>query len=216
MSILETLSQKRPVFCSEADFQFAFAWEIQSYYKGAAIRLEYPTRTNASQHVDIMVRLGHEIYPIELKYKTASFAAGLDNGETISVKNHGAQDLGKYDFVGDICRLECFRRTIGGFREGYAVWLTNDRQYWHSPRYDTAGYYPFSVHEGAIKHGSMSWGSTMHSGSIKGRERPLNLSGSYLIRWSQYSRIASDNGLFMYSVISVPAEPPARSMSDIA
>jgi hypothetical protein len=42
-------------------------------------------------------------------------------GEPYYLKNHGAQDVGKYDFVKDICRLEAYRENIAGHKEGYAI-----------------------------------------------------------------------------------------------
>lgn len=41
---MKSLSEKRPIFHSEADFQFALAWEIQKEYPKANVRLEYPIR----------------------------------------------------------------------------------------------------------------------------------------------------------------------------
>jgi len=204
IAIIESLRAKRTVFHSEADFQFAFAWEIQTHYLDAAVRLEYPPPDDPTKYIDIIVRLGNDVYPIELKYKTKLFSTVL-NGEPYFLKDHGAQDVGKYDFVKDICRVESFRKHIVGYRAGYAIWLTNDPYYWNAPKSNTAGYAAFSVHGGAVKEGTMAWGASMNAGSIKTREKPLALSGSYRIDWCDYSRLETKNGLFKYSVISVDA-----------
>jgi len=202
VGIIEALRAKRGVFHSEADFQFALAWETQLFYPDAAVRLEYPPPDDPTKSIDLTVRLGTDVYPIELKYKTKLFNAVV-GGEPFFLKNHGAQDIGKYDFVKDICRVEAFRSYIAGYREGYAIWLTNDPYYWNAPKNDSAGYAAFSVHRGAVKEGSMAWGATMNVGSIKGREDPLFLSGSYHIDWHDYSRVDAKNGLFMYAVVPV-------------
>lgn len=41
LPVIELLRQKRPIFHSEADFQFALAWEIQRLYTSTVVRLEY-------------------------------------------------------------------------------------------------------------------------------------------------------------------------------
>lgn len=203
-TVLTQLKNERQIFHSEADFQFALAWELQKKYPNASLRLEYPPSNDPQKRIDILVRLGDDVYPIELKYKTKEFSAEV-NGEQYSLKEHSAEDLGKYDFVKDICRIEAFREHISGYREGYAICLTNDPLYWKEPKNDTAGYAEFSVHDGAVKSGSMSWGSSMSRGSTKDREDSLTLLGSYSIHWEEYSRINANtkNGVFMYTVVKV-------------
>lgn len=200
--IMEALRMKRIVFHSEADFQFALAWEIQLHYPDASIRLEYPPPNDPAKYIDILVWLDNDVYPIELKYKTRLLNAVV-RGEQYHLKNHGAQDLGKYDFVKDINRIESFSEHLSGYYKGYAIWLTNDSYYWNVPRNDTAGYSAFSVHNGAVKVGTMSWGANMTEGSIKTRERPITLSGNYCIDWHDFSRVDTKNGLFMYAVVTV-------------
>jgi len=38
--IVSNLSEKRPIFHSEKDFQFALSWKIQEMYENLKIRLE--------------------------------------------------------------------------------------------------------------------------------------------------------------------------------
>ena len=52
---METLKHRRPIFHSEADFQFALAWEIQSAYPRAQVRLEVCPRGQPAMHVDILM-----------------------------------------------------------------------------------------------------------------------------------------------------------------
>ncbi len=202
-AIIEVLRNKRPVFHSEADFQFALAWEIQLRYPTASVRLEYPPEGDPNKYIDIIVQFEGYIYPIELKYKTKQFHA-IAGGESFHLKNHGAQDLGKYDYVKDICRIETFSDHIIGYKQGYAIWLTNDPYYWNEPRSSDAGYTQFSVHHGVIKEGELSWGKNMGIGSIHGREKPLTLVNKYTISWYDYSMLNAANGKFMYALITVP------------
>ena len=92
------LKKKRQIFHSEADFQFALAWEIQRCYPDAKVRLEYcPAEIDPSMHIDILVIMDELWYPIELKYKSLK-CTKLVEDEIYKLKNHGAQDLGRYDY----------------------------------------------------------------------------------------------------------------------
>jgi hypothetical protein len=198
ISILETLRAERPVFHSEADFQFALAWKIKSINPTAEIRLEYPPPEDPRKYIDILVKDGNFVYPIELKYVTKKSHISVCD-ECFNLKEHGAQDCGCYDFVKDICRIESFKSLIG-FKNGIVIWLTNDPHYWNPPMSDSVGYAEFSVHEGAELKGSMSWKSHIGEGTIKGREKPLKLNGIYTTHWHNYSQHPEKNGLFRYAV----------------
>lgn len=153
---LESLAGKRPVFHSEADFQFALAQEIESVWRenggktGKAklsIRLEYPFRDNfygeRDKYVDIVIILddGNDciMIPIELKYKTAKLSctasAGSKNEEKFNLRNHSARDLAMYDCLKDIERIEKLVKNDNvDVREGYTIWLTNDMYYQNGPK----------------------------------------------------------------------------------
>ncbi len=74
--VLNDLASKRPVFWSEADFQFAFAWELQNELPQASIRLErrFDADDNTPMYIDIWVEYEGKVYPIELKYKTSNYS----------------------------------------------------------------------------------------------------------------------------------------------
>ena len=207
VGIMDILCRKRMIFHSEADFQFAFAWQLQQIYPQADIRLEYPAPQEGSasqevrEYIDILVRLNGDVYPIELKYKTRRLAVHLD-GESFALKNHGAGDFGSYDFIKDISRLERYEDSIPGFRHGFAIWLTNDPYYWNPPRRDGTAADEFRVYEGSVKAGTLAWGSTMTE--TYGREKPLILNKEYTIHWVEYSIVSEDSvGVFKYSITSV-------------
>jgi len=202
LPVIESLRQKRSLFHSEADFQFALAWEIQGSYPSAEIRLEYPPVGEPNKYIDILVRVDGFAFPIEIKYKTKKLSAIIE-GEQYNLKNHGAQDLGSYDFVKDICRVESFATHIECFKRGYVLWLTNDQYYWNAPINPNAGYTDFSVHHGAKKAGTMIWGSHLSAGTIKGRENELQLRGAYEIVWNDYSKLNIKGGAFKYALMQV-------------
>ena len=53
-AVLASLAAKRPVFHSEADFQFAFAWESQKRYPGLKVRLETHPEPNVRLDLELI------------------------------------------------------------------------------------------------------------------------------------------------------------------
>ena len=106
VQILQELSQIRPVFHSEADFQHALAWEIHRALPDSQLRLEFvPPWLESRPHLEIWVQRGLDALAIELKYKTRKIIA-MNGDELLFLQDHSAQDLGRYDFLKDIQRLE--------------------------------------------------------------------------------------------------------------
>jgi hypothetical protein len=196
------LSKTRKIFHSEADFQFALAWEIQKLYPKAKVRLEYcPAEIEPTMHIDILVVIDDYWYPIELKYKTLGCNKTFE-GEIFKLKNQGDQDTGRYDFLKDVQRIEELSRELPNFKKGYSIFLTNDPSYWSdSGRIDTA-YHQFRLCEGLNKTGSMNWANHAGKGTIKGRENMIVLENNYQIQWQQYCKIDDKrSGVFKYLVL---------------
>lgn len=127
--ILQSLAALRPIFHSEADFQHTLAWELQKRYPEASLRLEYPIETlDAIMCLDILFALPTKAFAIELKYKTRRLACTANN-EQFYLRNHGAQDIGRYEVIKDIQRLETMQRVRPNTK-GCLIFLTNDSSYW--------------------------------------------------------------------------------------
>jgi hypothetical protein len=90
---------------------------------------------------------------LELKYKTRSLIT-MERGETFYLQNHGAQDIGRYDFVKDLWRLETMVAN-SAHAVGYAVMLTNDSSYWTRSRNTLTVDRDFRLHEDRELHGSL-------------------------------------------------------------
>ncbi len=183
-SILAGLARKRPVFHSEADFQHALAWELHATRPRATVRLEFPIspgRASKTLHIDILL---NKTCAIELKYKTVECEHSL-RGEHFSPKSHGAQLLGRYDFVADIARLEQLVRS-GPCTEGYAIILTNDRQYWNCKEADVQTLdRDFRIHEGATIGGMLRWANP-DLRYLGARKAGIELRGKYALLWRDY------------------------------
>lgn len=185
--LMEALSQQRPIFHSEADFQHEFAWLLRVRTPEAAIRLERPFNVSGQKlHVDLLVRKGNRDIAVELKYKTRALSTKI-GPEHFDLASHSAQNHGRYDYLADIERVEklgsVYDRTTG-----YAILLTNDSAYWKKPQTKHTVDASFRIHEGRKVHGRLAWGRTASARTTKSRKKPLMLLGTYAMRWKDYSK----------------------------
>lgn len=199
--LLTGLAESRQLFHSEADFQHALAWHIHQTTPKTQIRLEFPILVeNRKMYVDIW--LPQEKVAIELKYATRSLEL-VDNEERFALRNHGAHNHRRYDFLKDIHRLELMRDMPEFCEAGYAVLLTNDPLYWNSSSRKTMDS-AFRVHEGREISKELKWARGASPGMVKGRESPILLTGSYCLHWQDYSDISEKQpGEFRYLAVSV-------------
>lgn len=198
LRFMANLSKIRPVFHSEADFQHAFAWELQQSDPGRRIRLEKPWNEGAKQnHLDIWAEEEGQVVAVELKYKTRGLDVQVDQ-EEFHLRDQAAQDLGRYDFLKDVMRLERMALTYQNF-SGCAILLTNDSAYWKIPDNRFSVDAAFRLHEGSILTGTLTWGKNAGSGTIKNREQPILLSRRYITQWQDYSSVSrASYGLFRF------------------
>ena len=200
--LLTDLAESRKVFHSEADFQHALAWHIHQTMPKSQIRLEFPMPVeHQKMHVDIWLPV--EKIAIELKYVTRSLELE-QNGESFALRNHGAQVQRRYDFLLDIQRLELMRSMPELCEAGHAVLLTNDSSYWNLPRSRDTVDSDFRLHEGRVISGELAWAAHVSPGTVKGRELPIRIGGSYHLHWQDYSDFPGKPlGNFRYLAVSV-------------
>ncbi len=184
-ALLRGLAAQRPVFHSEADFQFAFAWEAKQRDPELKVRLETHPEPNVRLDLELIRASTRRGVAVELKYMTRRWT-GDDRGESFALKNHGASDLRGYDVIKDIHRVERFTSVRPGW-SGVVVALTNDSAYWR-PRAEQRGTNAdaFRLGEGTLLEGSRAWGPNT-GGTSRGREAALELRGSYPLTWIDYS-----------------------------
>ena len=205
---LAGLASKRPLFHSEADFQHALAWEFHERWPDCSLRLEFrPPRIPERIIIDLWVTRGERVFAIELKHKTRRLSLTVD-GEPYNLLDQSAQDLGRYDFLKDVRRLE---GIVSANRNavGCAVFLTNDSAYWNQPRDAATVDAQFRIHEGRTVSGEMSWGSHASEGTTRGRSQPIIIEGQYSLRWSDYSLPSTGPyGKFRYLLVTMAGGPP--------
>lgn len=154
--IIQGFGADGKIFQSEAQFQFEFAWTLQKMFPDCQVKLE-DMRTvikekdkkdkNGNEiikkkfYTDIVLEQGEYSIAIELKYKTAEYS---DTKNNLYLFNHGAVDLGRYDYLWDVHRLELLLEKGNkselcgdvevlpnkGCDKGFAVLLTNEKKYW--------------------------------------------------------------------------------------
>lgn len=168
-AVLGALRRKRPVFHSEADFQHAFAWEVQRAMPLARVRLE--TRPVPGVRLDLLVsgEDGSRQTAVELKYLTRAWTGNV-GGERFELKDQGAQDIRAYDVVKDIGRVEQDTVLLPGC-DGVVIVLANDPSYWTSPAHGRqTNASAFRLYEGRQLVGTRAWGPNTGQGTLRGRE----------------------------------------------
>ncbi len=201
--LMGTLADRRKVFHSEADFQHALAWHIHQAMPDSQVRLEVDVMQVEHQRRFLDIWLPLEGIAIELKYKTRGLELEQDD-EPFVLRNQSAQDQGRYDFLLDIQRLELMRSNLEQCKAAYAVLLTNDSSYWKVPTHRDTVDADFRVHEGRAVSGALAWAARASSGTVGGRESPIQIRGSYRLRWREYSNFPGKSyGSFRYLAVSV-------------
>ncbi len=237
--ILEGFGNHGRIFNSEAQFQFELAWvineafdcnvileglsreyRVQNNYKNA----KTPTITK-KDYTDIILEKDDYRIAIELKYKTATL-----EHKQLSLNNHGAVDLGSYDFMWDVNRLQMLtakpkNETVKmPCNRGYAVILTNDYHYWTEPKnWDTSNQRinkginrMFRIHgdkngNGVLTRGTHEWydinGNPGLSTAIqndKSRQNGITLKRDYPYQWLSYYMVPNEkNGEFRFMIVEV-------------
>ncbi len=204
-SALEELALERPLFHSEADFQHALAWALHRRWPEYEVRLErrLPKALGGPGYaLDLWAIGSSHTLAMELKYKTRNLEYTLQE-ESYYLQNHGAQDIGRYDFIKDVSRLENVASSRLNF-SGYAIFLTNDPLYWRLPRSDKTVDRDFRIHQGRRVSGRLAWSEEASEGTKRGREGLIRLSGHYELDWHRYSTVESPQyGEFRYLLVSI-------------
>lgn len=149
--ILDNFAEKGFVFSNEQDFQFEMALALKAIQGIKNVKLETlsldedwnsligkkKVSKSIKQYHDILVELTNgDVYLIELKYKTPQKLCFYETkqGKMITFAQ-GAYDIGAYEFLKDISRLENIKsrymsRSIQErIKKSFSVILTNDRNY---------------------------------------------------------------------------------------
>lgn len=198
--LMAEVAQRRPIFHSEADFQFALAQTLAELKPAAQCRLEVPQPRSgrAREYLDLLVR-GPDgaATAVELKYFTRAWA-GVVVDEAFALRDHAATDLARLHYVHDIYRLERFAATSRV--AGVAIMLTNEPLLWDPGRQGKGNDAAFRIHEGQVLSGLLEWGN-----GYEANRRQLG--GRYSLSWHDFSLVdpRSRGGRFRWTAARVPA-----------
>ena len=201
IATLNVLAADRPVFHSEADFQFAFAWTAKQLDPRIEVRLEMKPRPGEALDVLLSRPDLDQHLAIELKYLTRGWN-GTVRGESFALRDQGASDIRCYDVVKDISRVERFVVDRPNWT-GCAIVLTNSATYWNrAVHVKVTNADEFRIYDGARLSGVRDWGPNTGTGTKRTRETPVALTGEYDLEWTAYSRVdSSPAGTFRALVI---------------
>lgn len=205
---MNKLAQWRKLFWSEADFQFSLAQVLCDMLKDkgakAQIFLERPIPTvtddtkvkRRNRYIDILIKIGDTIYPIELKYATKKDMA-YDDGEKILTTTQGAYDTHRFGYLYDIFRLESIRQDLSNstdlkFGRGFAIFLTNDSNYYDEPvndNYKSTIDGNFRIHQDNVINKDIKWNlneSNKHWTNRYPYNEQLKLTHPPIFKWHDY------------------------------
>ena len=199
--LLHSLSLKRPVFHSEADFQHALAWEFHLHDPTALVRLEIrPQGYPKGAELDLSVGLADLSISMELKYVKQSLEV-IHGSESFSLPYHNSGDTLRHSFLKDIERLERISR-VDDKSLLYALLLTNDAGFWELPKKEGYNYDAFRIYEGQELHGIKEWAPI--SATDLRKLGPIKIEGTYKMKWSDFSVFnGMKHGKFKYLLVQV-------------
>lgn len=233
--IMTKLGSVPRIFNSEAQFQFELAWKINEEFD-CEVKLEELSRTTKSEtskgyiktkkdYTDIIIEDDRQRIALELKYKTAT-PDNIHIPGNILLMNHGAADLGAYDFLWDVHRIQVLtgKEVDGDIRmpcnKGYAIILTNDSHYWNTDSNNKTTDHGINrdfligdCYDGdtLLKKGEHNWYKTDGTVGLskalendKSRQKSIVIADDYPYKWQDYcAPIADKNGEFKYMIVEI-------------
>ncbi|UZJ24512.1 hypothetical protein RHODO2019_15470 [Rhodococcus antarcticus] len=182
-TLMRTLGRVRPLFHSEADFQFAFAQAVVAADPTLEVRLEVRQSAERAEYVDLACWSPNGTHTlIEFKYATAGWDGTDSHGEAFTVRHHGAYDLTRRYYIHDVHRLERFTAAKPRIT-GLAILLTNEPSLWNNTGRPGARDANFRLHEGRTLGGHLVWGT----GTTPKYDQ--DLTGTYSTQWQDYSMV---------------------------
>lgn len=204
---MNRLAQWRKLFWSEADFQFSLAQVLRDMLNGAnaqiflerpiPITTDYTKGKRRNRYIDIIIKSGDTIYPIELKYATKKDVVEEDYGERILTTTQGAYDTHRFGYLYDITRLESIRKDLSNsvdlkFGRGFAILLTNDSNYYDKPEnedYKNTIDGNFRIHQDNVINLEIKWNideSNPHWTNRYPYNQQLKFTNRPLFQWRDY------------------------------
>lgn len=221
--VINSFAASNRIFNCEAQFQFELAQEIKNQFN-CKVLFEGLSRKNGEKRffTDIILYDDKEVVAIELKYKTASLSTTLPylpGKKCLDLANHGAVDLGRYDYLLDIERIQKIvdsasakdENVIISCNKGYAVILTNEKKYWDGlPNNTIDADLFFTQQTKIVKKGMHDWKKSsvppFYPKTVAGsfRANGLTMNNNYPCDWKDYLKLnVGGNNEFKYLVTEI-------------
>jgi hypothetical protein len=193
--ISNALSNRNDFFIREQDIQLyltnyfinsnLFDRVFIEYHIPSSLINNYPWTDSNNIYIDILLQKDNRYYPIEIKYKTTSQSIPLlifGQNKNVTLGQHGAQNIGCYDFWKDVKRLELFEQNFQNVERGIMLFVSNDISYQKAPLNQNVGYAQFSIHNGRNipANSYLKWNGNL---SVANGRPSLNTIYPYLIKW---------------------------------
>ena len=141
---------------------------------------------------------------IELKYKTKE-ATFRENGETFNLKQHGAQNLGRFDFFDDLRRLQLLKKE-NIIEKGYAIFLTNEPLYWRPiQRKNFSSNFSMEDEKIIESNSKLDWNGNPSQGSVTRKRlfpnNPIIIENKHQLKWNEFSNLKRIS--FKYLMIEI-------------
>ena len=194
--ITNALTNRHEFFIREQDIQLYLANSLINsnlfdrvfieYHIPSLLINNYPWADSNNIYIDIVIEKDNLFYPIEIKYKTkAQFIPLLIFGqnENIILGQHGAQNIGCYDFWKDLKRLELFEQNFKNVERGVMLFVSNDFTYQNAPLNQNVGYAQFSIHNGKNipSNTFLNWNGNL---AVANGRPGLTTIHPYMINWT--------------------------------
>lgn len=235
--ILESFGKEKRIFQNEAQFQHELAIEIANNYldEDTKVILELSSVTNVvmdrngkssrkKDESDIIIKNSKgEYIVVELKYKTIESSYGRNIYGDIDLSYQGAADLGKYDYLKDIYRIEQFKEqqsitftinpVLKKYIAGYAIILTNENKYWLMSKElsfnNTDMNYCITDNDAIDNNIQLEWqiikkknGKEVGNGKPFKQRPPLQFRNKYKFKWLDYCDI-QNKPKFRYLITNI-------------
>lgn len=194
--IILALCKRNNFFIREQDIQLYLANHFINshlfdnvfieYHVPSNLIVNYPWADINNIYIDIVLEKDGQFYPIEIKYKTVAqvlpFMVFGQNANVI-LGQHGAQNIGCYDFWKDIKRIELFEQTFQNVERGVVMFVSNDLTYQNAPLNPNVGYAPFSIHQGRVIpiNSFLNWNGNL---AVANGRLGLTTNYAYNINWT--------------------------------
>ncbi|MET9410106.1 hypothetical protein ABZX90_30730 [Streptomyces sp. NPDC002935] len=201
--VLAHLRMSRPIFHSEADLQHGFARAIWEVAPDVRSRLEVPIRRDdRAEYLDALCLGPAGRTAIEFKYVTRRWSGTAGTpAEDYDLRNHGAPDVARRDFVRDVERLERF--CDQGDQNGLALLVTNEASLWNPqpPGRARTRDDEFRIHQGRTLTGTLLWAEGTYAPNTR------VLRGEYPLAWRSYAQLGGVGGEFRCLAVFVNPMP---------